>query len=63
MQIWYRIKQMVDQNSLLRRAYDLLKLILRIVPYYLVEEGLFDNKDKDLKPKLNKYAVGFLGPS
>ena len=54
---------MVDQNSLLRRAYDLLKLILRIVLYYLAEEGLFDNKDKDLKPKLDKYALGFLGPS
>jgi ribosomal protein S18 acetylase RimI-like enzyme len=56
-----RIKQAIDQNSLLRRIYGKSKLIVEIYPYYLVEEGLSDNKEQDFKPGLDKFTVGFLG--
>jgi len=36
---------------------------LRISPYYLVQECLFDDIDTNLNPKLDACEVGLLGPS
>jgi len=63
MQILYKVKNKVTQNTYLRYLWNKSKLIINIIPYYLVQEGLVGNTDQNLKPSLNEFIVRFLKPS
>jgi hypothetical protein len=64
MNVIKKVKEKLDQGLFLRYLFDRLTAIgLEITPYYLVQEGLFDETGLDLKRKSTQYASGFLEPS
>lgn len=65
MAILRKVKQTVNQNYFLQYLYDRSKSIVNIIPFYLVREGIFDEIDLNLEPKIkvDQCETGFLGPS
>lgn len=50
-------------NSILRLVFDgLAKLGVKIQPYYIVVEGLFNRSLPHLETGFDEYEIGFLGP-
>ncbi len=50
-------------SSFFRLIFDgLMKIGIRIQPYYVVQEGLFNRSLSYLETGFDEYEVGFLGP-
>lgn len=59
-----KVRQKFKHRVVLLFLSDRLAAIgLKISPYYLVQECLFDDIDTNLNPKLDAYEVGLLEPS
>lgn len=59
-----KLREKFRQGLFLRYMFDRLTAIgLEITPYYLVQEGLFGEKDLALEPTLTQFVAGFLEPS
>ena len=64
MSILKKVKEKLKQGLFLRYLFDRLTAIgLEITPYYLVQEGLFGEKDLVLEPTLTQFVAGFLEPA
>jgi hypothetical protein len=64
MHILKRIWSKVRYSPLLRLVLDgLSKIGIRITPYYIVSEGLFNRSIPHLETGFDEYDLGFLGPN
>lgn len=63
MTILHQIKKEVKQKNYLQYLWDKSKSIMRVIPYYLVQEGLSGDRDLNLKPRLSGCVVRFLRAS
>jgi len=58
-----RFKQKFKHNSIWRIIFDgLTKINIKITPYYLVLEGLFDKSMPQYETGFEEYEISFLGP-
>lgn len=64
MSLLYSIKKIISRHLILERLFYRLKSIIRIIPYYLVEEGV-SGDDAAIKPKIDasRLVVGPLNES
>ena len=62
MSLLYSIKKIINSHQILECIYYRLKSIIRIIPYYLVEEGVSNENNNNIKPKMdtNRLEVGLL---
>ncbi len=61
---WNRIKNKLRYSSFLRIVLDgIAKTGIRIFPYYIVLEGLFNRSIPHLETGFDEYDLGFLGPN
>ncbi|OGP60333.1 MAG: hypothetical protein A2V65_00760 [Deltaproteobacteria bacterium RBG_13_49_15] len=62
MNILFALKRTVNRNPFLRHLYEKSRTVLNIVPFFLYQEGLSNESQKNLKPSLEPCETIFLGP-
>ncbi len=61
---WDRVKNKLRYSSFLRIVLDgMSKIGIRITPYYIVLEGLFNRSIPHFETGFDEYDLGFLGPN
>jgi len=58
----YSLKQLVNQNQLLQSLFNISKMIINVIPFYLVREGLSNENELTVFPKINPCKAIFLSP-
>jgi GNAT superfamily N-acetyltransferase len=57
------IVMFIQENPLLRDAYGILSSVVKIVPFYIFQEFLSDEKELNLRPDLGSLQASVLEPS
>ena len=63
MSLLNRLAQTVNQSQLLRSLYDISKMLIEVILFYIVREGRSEKDGLDIKPKIDPCDVVFLKPS
>jgi hypothetical protein len=53
----------IQENAFLHFIYRSMSKVVKVVPYYLFQEFLTDEKELDLKPDLDRWKICVLAPS